>query len=151
MFLATPRTKPGFLFGISVTNRPPLVAKTTLEVSEDFGGFLTMNLSHISIIIAGMEEIEVKYLDINLKEIQNKLIEIGAKKISEFILRQKVYDYPDLRLNKTGAWVRLREEGGKVTLAYKRRLGIKDGIQNDDGMEEIETEVGSFEKNSYHL
>jgi adenylate cyclase class IV len=42
----------------------------------------------------------------------------------------------------------VRDEGDKVTMAYKARLGVKksDGTENDEGMEEIEVEVNSFEK-----
>ncbi|OGC98544.1 hypothetical protein A2701_01325 [Candidatus Amesbacteria bacterium RIFCSPHIGHO2_01_FULL_47_34] len=93
-----------------------------------------------------MEEIEAKYLDIDPDEIQKKLLAIGAVKKSEELIRQKVYDYHDWRLDKMGAWIRLRDTGSKVTLAYKQRLGMKDGVANDSGMEEIEVAVGEFEK-----
>ena len=93
-----------------------------------------------------MEEIEAKYLDIDPEGIQKKLLATGAVKKSEVLIRQKVYDYPDWRLDKMGAWIRLRDTGSKVTLAYKQRLGMKDGVANDSGMEEIEVAVGEFEK-----
>lgn len=71
-----------------------------------------------------------------------------AKKIFNRIYRRKVYDYPDLRLDKIGAWIRLRDEGDKVTLAFKRRLGVKthDGTISDRGMEEIQVEVEDFDQ-----
>lgn len=94
------------------------------------------------------EEIEVKILNINIEEVENKLKEIGAKRIGEFIQKWKTFDYPDWRLDKEGAWVRLRDEGNeKITLSFKKRLGMKDreGISgNDDGMEEIEIYVNDF-------
>ena len=93
-----------------------------------------------------MEEIVVKYLDIDVGDAQARLAKIGAKKVSDGLIRQKVYDYPDLRLNKMGAWIRLREEDGKITLTYKKRLGMKDGVKNDEGMEEVEAGVEDFEK-----
>lgn len=96
-----------------------------------------------------MEEIEVKFLDINQQEIEEKLKKIGAKKVGEYFQRWKVFDYPDWRLDKDGAWLRLRDEGnGKITLSFKKRLGMKDreASVNDDGMEEIETYVDDFEK-----
>ncbi len=46
-----------------------------------------------------MEEIEVKFLNINQSEIEQKLQKIGAVKQFEKLYRRKVYDYPDLRLN----------------------------------------------------
>jgi adenylate cyclase class 2 len=40
----------------------------------------------------------------------------------------------------------LRDEGEKITLAYKQRLGVKvnDGSISDDGMKEIEVVVSDF-------
>jgi adenylate cyclase class 2 len=95
-----------------------------------------------------MEEIEVKYLNIDPDEIQKKLAGIGAVKVGEFFQRWKAFDYPDWRLDKQGAWLRLRDEGdGTTTLTFKQRLGIagNDGIENDIGMEEIEIHVDDFD------
>jgi len=95
-----------------------------------------------------MEEIEVKFLNIDPGLIERKLIEIGAKKIFEKLYKRRVFDYPDLRFDKKGGYIRLRDEGDKITLAFKQRLGIKsnDGKTNDDSMEEVEIEVSDFEK-----
>ncbi len=95
-----------------------------------------------------MEEVEVKFLNINPQEIEEKLKEIGAKKVFEKMYRRRVFDYPDLRLDKSGAWVRLRDEGDKITLVFKQRVGIKghNGKTNDETMEEIEVTVSDFEK-----
>jgi adenylate cyclase class 2 len=53
-----------------------------------------------------------------------------------------------LRFDKIGAWIRLRDEGDRVTLTFKRRVGVKshDGKTSDDSMEEIEIEVSDFDK-----
>lgn len=92
-----------------------------------------------------MEEIEVKYLDINPKTIEKKIVGLGGKKIYNRIFRRYVFDYPDLRLNEDGAWLRLRDEGDKITMAYKKRVGMeKKG--NDDSMIEIELEISDIEK-----
>lgn len=100
-----------------------------------------------------MEEKEVKFLNINPEKIQEKLKLIGAEKIGEFFYRRRVFDYPDLRFNKEGAWVRLRDEGKRITLAFKKRLGVQthDGTTSDEGMEEIEIEVSDFEKTALLL
>ncbi|PIV45337.1 MAG: adenylyl cyclase [Candidatus Nealsonbacteria bacterium CG02_land_8_20_14_3_00_37_10] len=104
-----------------------------------------------SIITGGLklfmkEEIEVKFLNIEPREIEKKLKKIGAKKIFDKFYRRRIFDYPDLRLHKKGAWIRIRDEGGKTTLTFKQRLGIKshDGKINDEGMREIEIEVKGF-------
>ena len=100
-----------------------------------------------------MEEIEVKFLNINPEEIQKKLEKIGAKKVGEYFYRRRVFDYPDFRLDKQGAWIRVRDEGDKITLNLKRRLGVKthDGTTSDEGMEEIEIIVSDFEKTAAFL
>ena len=95
-----------------------------------------------------MEEIEVKFLNIDPEAIQKKLAEIGAKKVGEYFYRRRVFDYPDWRLNTKGAWLRLRDEGEKITLTFKQRLGIEahDGSANDGGMQEVEIIVSDFDR-----
>lgn len=93
------------------------------------------------------EEIEAKFLDINPEKIQQKLAVIGAEKVGEYFYRRQVFDYPGFILDKQGAWLRLRDEGDRVTLGYKKRLGMTshDGSTSDSGMEEIEVTVSSFD------
>ena len=95
-----------------------------------------------------MEEFELTFLNINQQQIENKLQEIGAEKKGEFHYRRTVFDFPGFTLDAQGAWLRLRDEGDKIILAYKRRLGIRSKTTevSDDGMEEIEIEVEGFEK-----
>lgn len=94
-----------------------------------------------------MEEIEVKFLNIDADLMEKKLKDVGAKKIFEKLYRRKAFDYPDLRLDKAGAWVRLRDEGDRITLAFKQRVGMAATPEsNDESMEETEVEVNDFEK-----
>jgi adenylate cyclase class 2 len=95
-----------------------------------------------------MQENEVKFLNIDPEKTESRLKEIGAEKIFDKIYKRRVYDYPDLRLNEKGAYLRLRDEGDKITFTFKQRLGMKghDGKANDEGMEEIEVNVSDFEK-----
>jgi len=96
-----------------------------------------------------MEEIEVKFLDIDKKEIEEKLKKLGARFVGSFDYRLKPYDFPGLPMsNERNAWVRLRDEGERVTLAYKERLGVGDNPLKDKGMKEIEVEVSDFNKTS---
>jgi adenylate cyclase class 2 len=55
-------------------------------------------------------------------------------------MKRKNYDFADGRLNKVGGWVRLRDEGGKVTLAYKQ---LNDRTLH--GTHEVCVVVDSFE------
>ena len=95
-----------------------------------------------------MQEIEVKFLDIDPQAMEAKLTAIGATKVGEYLYRIDNYDYPDLRLDKAGGWIRVRDEGERIAMAFKQRLGITshDGSANDTGMEEIEFEVSDFDK-----
>jgi len=99
------------------------------------------------------EEIEAVYLDINKEEIEKELRAIGAEKTGDIFYRHSSYDYPDLRLDKDNSWIRLRDEGDKIILAFKKRLGVtsQDGSTNDEGMEEIEIEVSSYEETAHFL
>jgi len=95
-----------------------------------------------------VEEKEVKFLNIEPEEIENKLRSIGANKVFDKLYKRRVFDYPDLRLNEKGAWLRLRDEGDKITLTFKQRIGIKkdDGTANDETMKEVEVEVSDFNR-----
>ena len=94
-----------------------------------------------------MEEKEVKFLNMDPDLIEKKLKEIGAKRIFERLYKRKVFDYPDLKLNKEGAWIRVRDEGDKIMFGFKKRVGMGDGDKgNDKGMEEIEVQVDDFNK-----
>jgi adenylate cyclase class 2 len=99
------------------------------------------------------EEIEVKYLDIDKNDIEAKLKSIGAEKVGDIFLRHVSFDYPDYRLDKDNSWIRLRDEGDKIVLAFKKRLGVtsQDGSTNDEGMEEIEVKVDSYEETKSFL
>ena len=93
-----------------------------------------------------MEEIEAKFLEIKENEIVKKLEAIGAQKEFELLYRRRVFDFPDYRLNENHSWLRLRDEGEKITLAYKKRFGIGDDKFKDEGMYETEIMVSDFEK-----
>ncbi len=97
-------------------------------------------------------EIEAKILRINVNQLEQKLRSIGASKTDERLFRSTSFDYPGFPLDKQAAWVRLRDEGDKVTLAYKQRLGVADKKgMNDSGMEEIEVQVSDFETTKLFL
>lgn len=90
------------------------------------------------------EEIEAKFLDIDSRDIENKLKALGARKEFKRLFRRYVFDYPDLRLHAKNAWLRIRDEGDRVTMTYKQRQGVTEG-QSDTGMTEVEVVVSDFE------
>lgn len=93
-----------------------------------------------------MEEIEVKFLNVDKEKLREKLLAIGAHKVGDFFYRRRVFDYPDLRLDADHSWLRLRDEGEKITLSFKKRLGVGEHASgNDAGMDETEIVVSDFD------
>ena len=70
------------------------------------------------------EEIECKFLDVDPKKLAAKLRSLGAKQKFDRTFRRYVFDFPDLRLNADNSWLRVRDEGDKVTMSYKQRQGV---------------------------
>jgi len=66
-------------------------------------------------------EIEAKFTNIDKEEIRKKLEQLGSDLIhKERLMKRRVFDFPDARLYKIGGWVRVRDEGDKITLSYKQ-------------------------------
>lgn len=95
-----------------------------------------------------MEEFEIKFLEVNVPELEKKLLEIGARKAGEYDYIITLFDYPDFRLDKDNSWLKLRTEGKETTLSFKQRIGVKsrDGSIPDEGMKEIEIVVEDYQK-----
>jgi adenylate cyclase class 2 len=93
-------------------------------------------------------EFEVKFLDIDHVTFRKALSKAGAKLVNpERLMRRKNFDFPDQHLTKRkSAWVRVRDEGGMVTLSYK---------QIDDysvtGTQEINVTVDDFDTTTHFL
>ncbi|MEI7709360.1 MAG: CYTH domain-containing protein [bacterium] len=95
-----------------------------------------------------MQEFELKFLEVNVPELEKKLLAIGAKKVGEYDYSRALFDYPDFRINKVESWIRLRTDGKETTLTYKKSIKEIPGDQSskDVGMEEIEVNVSSYDK-----
>lgn len=66
-------------------------------------------------------EVEAKFLNVNHDEIRARLKKLSAQlKQPVRLMRRNNFDYPDMRLEKIGGWVRVRDEGDKITLSYKQ-------------------------------
>lgn len=91
-----------------------------------------------------MEEIEAKFLNIDKQAFEEKLVLLGAVKVGDYEYRRKIFELPNGGLGK-GAFIRLRDDGTKVTFTYKQRFGITSDSLRDGGMNEIETTIGDFE------
>jgi len=82
-------------------------------------------------------EYETKVLDIDVDEIDKKLLRLGAKKEPEVLMKRWVFDINSSK----NEWIRLRNDGKKSTITYKHRINT-----NIYGVEEIEVEVKDFNK-----
>ncbi len=68
-------------------------------------------------------EYEATFTKINKDEIRKKLKEVGAKLIRpEFLMKRHVYQPP---INIEEGWLRVRDEGDKITMALKQMTGTK--------------------------
>jgi adenylate cyclase class 2 len=81
-------------------------------------------------------EIEAKFVDVNADHIRISLKALGAQLVHpECVMRRRNYDFPDGKLESISAWVRIRDEGKKVTMSYKQN--------KDDGLHgTVEVNVG---------
>lgn len=86
-------------------------------------------------------ELEAKWLNVDIDAMRKKLHAIGAKLESpERLMTRKVFDYPDMRLEAIGGWVRVRNEGNKITLSYKQLTD-----RSLHGTKEVTVAVDDFE------
>ena len=82
-------------------------------------------------------EIEAKFLNINKVSIRGRLKDCGGKIVTPERLMRRSLGGENFR---KGEWLRLRDEGDKVTLTFKSRRG-----ETVDNTSEIEVEVSEFE------
>ena len=83
-----------------------------------FGLFIFVEIVYNEIMET---EIEAKFLNIDPAQLRIKLQALGAtQEHPEKLMKRKTFDDRDGRLNKVGGWIRLRDEGGKITLSYKQ-------------------------------
>lgn len=88
------------------------------------------------------KEFEAHVLDINIQEIEKKLKVLGAQEEPEKLMKRWVFIIND----ETNEWIRLRDDGKKATITYKRKAGR--GISET---EEIELEVKNFDDAAHIL
>lgn len=86
-------------------------------------------------------EIEAKWLAIDPADMRQKLKRSGATlSLPERSMVRRNFDYPDMRLEKIGGWVRVRNEGDKITLSYKQ---LNDRTVH--GTKEVSVAVNDFD------
>jgi adenylate cyclase class 2 len=93
-----------------------------------------------------MEECEVKFLNIDPDQLEKQILELGGVKQFDRLFKRVVLDYPDWRLNEDKSWVRVRDEGDRVTFSFKKRIDASEDGSNDKTMIEHEVAVSDFEE-----
>ena len=83
-------------------------------------------------------EYEVRILEVNVRELKEKLEKMNATLLWDRIQKRYVYDFNPKEENK---WIRLRTNGEKTTLTIKNLVTSK-----IDGTQELEIEVDNFER-----
>jgi adenylate cyclase class 2 len=83
-------------------------------------------------------EIEAKFLNINHDKIRQKLLTVGARCVQPMRLMKRITIDTPIMESKHG-WMRVRDEGDKVTLSYKQTDSL-----TINGTKEIEVKVSSF-------
>ncbi len=87
-------------------------------------------------------EVEAKFPNIDADALREKLRSAGAiLEFPEVLMRRRNFDYEDRRLEKSGRWIRLRDESNKVTLTFKQ---LNDRTLH--GTKEVEVVVNDFDK-----
>lgn len=72
------------------------------------------------------QETEAKFLNVNLDGIRERLGSIGAKLAEPSVpVRRAILETPEMRAKE--AFVRIRDEGGKVTVVYKQHAKLELG------------------------
>jgi adenylate cyclase class 2 len=88
-------------------------------------------------------EIEAKFLDVDIEDIRGRLQKASAKLEHPMrLMRRVLIEQPHHA--KEHSWIRIRDEGNRATLTFKRKLH-KDGQSTIDSTKEIETTVGDFD------
>jgi len=89
-----------------------------------------------------MKETEVKILEVNVAGIQRKLRKLGAKKVEECIIHERIFDFADKPIPK-GELCRVRHHGNRTEITYKQNptKGTK-FLEHD----EYQTNVDDFEE-----
>lgn len=89
-----------------------------------------------------MREIEVKILEINRKEVEDKLIAMGAKKTFDGEVDSMMFDFEDDSLKNNKDDFRIRKLGSKNIITFKEFVESKDTKIR----EETEVEVSDFDE-----
>jgi adenylate cyclase class 2 len=104
-----------------------------------------------------MEEIELKFLEVNVPIMVRRLLAIGAKKTFDGEINSYSYDFADKRLSESGELFRLRRRGTVNELTYKQKMENKKAkavmetqvtVDDFESMRKIISYLGMHEKSN---
>lgn len=85
-------------------------------------------------------EYEAKFLNVDIDDIRERLIEVGAELVKPMrLMRRVTIDTPEMQ--EKGGFLRVRDEGDRITLTYKQFDAL-----SVDGAKEHEVIVSDFEE-----
>jgi len=102
-----------------------------------------------------LKEVETKILEINRKEIEEKLLGLGAKKVFDDIMESYFFDDENSSLKKKGVVLRVRKESDEIYLYVKENISkelVKSAdekvvrVESFDALKEILGVLGFFVK-----
>ncbi len=88
-----------------------------------------------------MKEIEVKIMEVSHKDLEPKLISLGAEKIFDDELYAIFFDTEDSKIRNSNETFRLRKEGSKAFMTHKKKIPS----ESVKIREETEIEVSDFD------
>src|SRR5208337_4315563 len=84
------------------------------------------HLSYSLFPLESMQEIEVKILNVDGRQIKEKLIHLGAKKVFDGEIETFFFDFKNQAMVKARNVIRLRREGDTTVLTFKKFLSNED-------------------------
>jgi predicted adenylyl cyclase CyaB len=97
-------------------------AVNMLEVEKKATGWLIVWFKSFLLIDCCMKEIEAKFLEIDKRAMEKKLLSFGAKKVFSGTIETVLFDFPDKRIWNSGCLLRLRKKGNLSELTFKKKL-----------------------------
>ena len=88
-------------------------------------------------------EIEVKFIDVDIDDIRARLSKASATLVQPMRAMRRVL-IEEAHHAADGSFIRIRDEGDRTTLTFKRRTK-SDEVTTIDSTHELETTVGSFD------
>ena len=87
-------------------------------------------------------EVELKILEVNVREMHERLMRLGARKVEQGLVHEVAFDFPDGRIKKRDELFRIRKYRKRTEITYKTNSAHdKDFLDHD----EYETVVEDFD------